>query len=276
LDDDGRERRDLEPGLAYEPGGWWTCHRDTAEGDLVLLYRRKPRSDDELYPVVQGRRFQDIAYLIVAKSDAYGLLDEPGAVEMGWEYGCDFEVIEKFSKPLGYHEMTADPHLAGWGALRRRFQGRAHPIPPDIWDHLLELLHIDRGEVERLQERKRQRFSREHDIESALGDDLSVLDDWRLELVARQLVCRNGGRADLVCLDKRNRRHVVIELKVGLAGRNAVAQLLSYMASVSQQLPGRREPHGILCAERLDNEARGMIDMNPALHFASLRDLGLV
>jgi RecB family endonuclease NucS len=183
--------------------------------------------------------------------------------------------MEKFAKPLTYHEMTADPRLADWSALRKRFQGRVHSVPPDIWDHLLELLHVKRGEVERLRQRKRRRFSREHDIETALAGDLSVLDGWHLDLVRRQFVCRNGGRADLVCLDERSGRYVLIELKIGLAGRNAVAQLLSYVASVSKQLPSRRQPHGILCADRLDNEAAGMVDMNPALHFVSLRDLGL-
>jgi hypothetical protein len=45
LDEDGAERRDLDPGSGYEPGGWWTCHWKTEAGDLVLLYRSQKKRE---------------------------------------------------------------------------------------------------------------------------------------------------------------------------------------------------------------------------------------
>jgi hypothetical protein len=100
LDDDGEERHDLDPERGYR-SGWWTCRPETKEGDLIVLYRTAPKSD--------------IAYLIMARSDAYSLLDEPFAAENGWKYGCDHEFIEKFERPLSLAEMKADPKLDGWG-----------------------------------------------------------------------------------------------------------------------------------------------------------------
>ena len=48
---------DLGPNYPYRgPDSWWTCHRDTQPGDLVLLYRTAPKSD--------------IAFLFEANSEA--------------------------------------------------------------------------------------------------------------------------------------------------------------------------------------------------------------
>jgi hypothetical protein len=77
LDDDDADRRDLERGGGYQPGAWWTCDKDTRDGDLVLLYRSRLR--------------QDIAYRIQARSDAYELNDAD-AIREGWDYRCPFNV----------------------------------------------------------------------------------------------------------------------------------------------------------------------------------------
>ena len=68
-------------------------------------------------------------------------------------------------------------------------------------------------------------------------------------------------------------RYVIIELKRGLVSRDAVAQLLSYRASIVDELPARSRPIGLLVGDRLDNEAQGMIDHLPRLAFISLDDL---
>ena len=101
LDEDGSERQDLDPGQGYEPGGWWTCHRETEEGDLVLVYRSQKK--------------KDLAYLIETRSAAYSLLDDDHAAERGWDYGCDFEVIEKFQVRVGeipWRFESSHPHRA--------------------------------------------------------------------------------------------------------------------------------------------------------------------
>lgn len=261
LDDDGQERRDLDPGQGYEPGGWWTCHRETEDGDLVLLYR--------------SQRRKDLAYLIETRSAAYSILDENLAAEMGWDYGCDYEVIEKFAKPLMLGEMRSDPVLRDWGVVRANFRRRVYEIPPDIWDHLLDRLVEDRRTIDRKRQRTDRRYSLERDIEERLSADLRCFRPYgyNLELRERQHICRRGGRADIVAFDVDAKRYVIIELKRGLVSRGAVAQLLSYRASIFEEFPTRLRPIGVLVGDRLDNEAQGMVDDDDRLTFIALNDL---
>jgi EVE domain len=260
-EDDGSDRVDLDPTGDHVADGWWTCHKDTREGDLVLLYRTKPK--------------MDIAYLIETRSDAYSLLQDPSA-EPGWDYGCDYEVIEKFAKPLGIAEIKADPELESWNAKNSRFQRRAFRIERGIWDHLIARLVADPTQTERKLTRIKRLHTLEAEIEAKLESEperLSVLGDLRR--VDRQHRCLNGGRADLVFTDKRSKRYVVVELKRGLVGRSAVAQALSYRASVGAEFHvGGELLLGVVVGERLDNEAAGMIEDDDRLQFVSLSDLG--
>jgi predicted RNA-binding protein with PUA-like domain len=266
LDDDGAERRGLDPGQGYVPGGWWTCHRETEEGDLVLLYRSQLK--------------KDLAYLIETRSAAYSILDECSSLgeataELGWDYGCDYEVIEKFTKPLTLGEMRSDPALQDWGVLRANFRRRVHEIAPDIWNHLLDRLAVDRRKVDRKRQTAAKRYALERDIEDRLAADLRPFrrHGYNLELRERQHICRRGGRADIVAFDIDAKRYVIIELKRGLVSRDAVAQLLSYRASTVDELPARRRPIGLLVGDRLDNEAQGMVDDDQRLAFIALDDL---
>ena len=73
LDEYGNDREDLDPDSGVDSDGWWTCHKNTRKGDLVFLWRTRPKSD--------------IGYLIQAESDAYSIADDN---EQGWEYACDY------------------------------------------------------------------------------------------------------------------------------------------------------------------------------------------
>lgn len=262
LDEDGADRRSLEPGLGYEPGGWWTCHRETEDGDLVLLYR--------------SRLKKDLAYLIEARSAAYSILDDEGAAEYGWDYGCDYDVLEKFGDPLTLGKMKADPALGDWGALRAGFRRRVYEIPPDTWNHLMDrLVGVgSRTRIDRIRRTADKRYALERDIEDRLAANMGLFRPfgYNLELRDRQHVCRRGGRADLVSFDVGAKRYVVIELKRGLVGRDAVAQLLS-CASIAEEYPNRSRPRGILIGDRLDNEALGMVNYDERLEFVPLADL---
>ncbi len=65
----------------------------------------------------------------------------------------------------------------------------------------------------------------------------------------------------------------MIELKRGLVGRDAVAQLLSYLSSIAAEFPKRRRPMGLLVGDRLDNEARGMVEDHDRMRFIPLSEL---
>jgi hypothetical protein len=182
------------------------------------------------------------------------------------------KVIEKFNNPLTLTEMKTDVALQDWGAIRARFRRRVYEIPPDTWNHLLDRLSDDRRKSERRRRTAAKRYALERDIEERLATDLRPLrrHGYKLELRFQQHICRRGGRVDLICFDVVSKRYVVIELKRGLVGRNAVAQLLSYRSSVADEFPARRRPIGLLVGDRLDSEARGIVDDDGRLDFVAL------
>ena len=64
-----------------------------------------------------------------------------------------------------------------------------------------------------------------------------------------------------------------MELKRGLVGRSAVAQVLSYRASIGAEFEAKG-PLAIVVGDRQDNEAAGMVEADDKLQFVSLVDLG--
>lgn len=70
---------------------------------------------------------------------------------------------------------------------------------------------------------------------------------------------------------------MVVEVKRDrdLVKRDAVAQLLSYRASVDQELPARQKPIGVLVGRALNNEALGMIEDDERLRFIALSEIEL-
>lgn len=88
----------------------------------------------------RSQKQKDLAYLIETRSAAYSLLHDDAAAERGWDYGCDFEVVERFTEPLTLSDMKADQALADWGALRAGFRRQVYEIPPDTWNHLVDRL----------------------------------------------------------------------------------------------------------------------------------------
>ena len=263
LDSDGTDRDDLEPSSDYLPGGWWTCHKDTKAGDLILLYRSRKR--------------MDLAYLIEARSAAYSILDDAAAKSAGWDYGCDYQVLAKFDLPLSLAVMKADPVLREWGALRAGFRRRVYEIPPDIWTHLLGALGLKRSALGKLTLKALQLFALESQIEEQLAGNLAPFTaiGLDLDLRARQYAFNRGGRLDLLCWDRTGKRYVVVELKRGQIRRDAFAQLKSYMASVREEFPVARKPIGLLVGTHMDNETDGMVRDDSRVQFVKLGDLGI-
>lgn len=126
------ERKGLDPGNDFSES-WWTCHKDTKKGDLVLLYRKSPMSD--------------IKYLFRATSDSgdpYDKIENFDKIkEPGWDHVCSFESLYKFRTPLTYQEMKKTqkhPQLKHWGALNGKFHRKAFLIPDFEFKHLIDVL----------------------------------------------------------------------------------------------------------------------------------------
>lgn len=284
LDEDGGDREDLSPGI-QDPGGWWTCHRDTKKGDLALLWRTSPK--------------KDIGYLFQASSDAYSLAEDAYAAKHGWDYGCDYQPIFKFDNPVTIDDLRRDPRTQNLNALRAQFRSRIYRVSLEHWRSLNELLvrkessyHGDLPAIE--QTGVDRRIKREAELEDALAQNLGVLNqfDYDLEIwvdprtgkSGRQYICREiGGRIDLLCYDRRGKQYVVIELKNVPAGRNTFGQISSYVGWARRDLPPTsrslgfsRETRviGLVISRGRDSMFTSAMETNRDIRHINIQDLG--
>jgi len=260
---DGSDRDDLDPAAGYVPDdGWWRCHKNTREGDQVLLYRTRPR--------------MDIAYRIKARSDAYPVRVEPG--QRGGKYGCDYEVLEKFADPMTLGEISADTALAGWGARNARFQGSVFGIPTEMWDHLIARLVADPAECARRAENARRQVNQVREIKRRLAEHPALFSavGLNLRLRVRRHPCRNEGVVNLVFTDVQSQQYVVVEVTRGLAGDRVVAEVLGFRANVEGELtPHNDHARGLIVGERLDSRAQELVDADDRMQFVSFAELGI-
>ncbi len=107
-----------------------------------------------------------------------------------------------------------------------------------------------------------QRMGLERDLQAALRSEieliepgLTIIDDGAERSV-------DSGFIDITARDTSG-ASVVIELKAGVAGRNAVGQILSYMGDVGTEEDG--DVRGILVAFEFDAKAKAAARMVPSL-----------
>jgi len=264
--------------LAVGPSeGWWTCARDTRAGDLVLLYRAKTR--------------RDIAYLILATTDAFSIYDDPFAQERGWQWACEYDVLYEFVDPIPLSALRNNQQFWGWGPLRSNLQGRAFRIDPPIWEALLDLaLPSNPGLADfvgrKASFRAPERIYVERELEDALVSDLGKLRPcgWDLELwrdpvsgrSGRQLVCAAaGGRIDLLCREKRTGELVVVELKNVMASESTYSQTWNYVAWVRRFLAHGKAVSGLVVARGHDTRFEMMSEASDGkVRFLSLANIG--
>lgn len=276
LDDDGNDREDLDPANGKSTGGWWTCHKDTQRGDLILLYRTTPK--------------RDFGYLIQAESDAYSILDDGYASRQGWEYGCDYQVLYKFSDPVTLANLRDDERLDNWGPLRAQFRRKVYRVLDDDWKRITELAAKKEtdftefvGDVS--QQTVAPAILREEQLEDAIAGNLALLAPFGFDLelyidpetgqTGRQLVCKgDGGRIDLLCYDRRNAQYVVIELKNVRAGRSAFAQICSYIGWVEERIALDCPVVGIVISRGTDAKFDSARKVTDCLHQINLTELG--
>lgn len=251
-DEDGNDREDLDPGSGVDSDGWWTCHRDTMRGDLVLLWRTRPKSD--------------IGYLMQAESDAYSIVEDN---IHGWKDGCDFQVLYKFENPVTVKDLRNSPYFEDWGPLRCSFEHSNFRINQEYWAKLNELIGAKNDGyitfLEALQKEPIAKFIvKEGDFEEALVKNLGVLNKfgYNLELYSdpttglsgRQFICGYGGRIDLLCHDKSRGQYVVIELKILRAGQNTFGQISGYMGWVQDRIAGNKPVLGLVISRGYDTK----------------------
>ena len=106
----------------------------------------------------------------------------------------------------------------------------------------------------------------ERDVQFYLAENLSSALNEALELVGKE-VSVPFGRIDVLARDASGRL-VAIELKVGVASRDAIGQLQSYMGALQVQYPGIIV-RGILVAASLDDKAEAALSVARNIQFWS-------
>jgi hypothetical protein len=104
---------------------WSGCHKNTTEGDQVLIYRTSPHKHIKyLAEVVEG-----------AKED---IIDTKKGEEKG--YNCKFVVLESFENPLEIGEMRNYDSLSDWYPLKVSFIKMKFEIKQKYWNTLKDVL----------------------------------------------------------------------------------------------------------------------------------------
>jgi tetratricopeptide (TPR) repeat protein len=275
LDEDGNDREDLDPDSGVDSDGWWTCHKDTTKGDLVFLWRTSPK--------------KDIGYLIQAESDAYSIADDN---DRGWEYGCDHQMLYKFNHPINVKDLRNDPYFDEWGPLRCSFQRSSFEISKNYWDKLNQLAaaknpgYLDFIELIQkepisegilLEEQLEEMLATNLKILKNFGHDLEIYVDPASKQSGRQFICKgNGGRIDLLCCDRTQKKYVVIELKNVRAGQNTFGQISNYVGWVQNRIAGAGDVPviGIVISRGYDTKFESALKITDRISHINVEDLG--
>jgi tetratricopeptide (TPR) repeat protein len=273
MDEDGCDREDLDPTLGADSDGWWTCNKATKQGDLVLLWRTSPR--------------KDIRYLIQVESDAYSIADDN---DKGWDYGCDYEVLYKFEHSLHVKDLRKNPYFDEWGPLRCSFQRSNFKLSLEYWAMLNNLLALNNpGYQDFIEKTQRQSIAesigREKELEDALVSNLEILKNfgYNLELYddpisnqsGRQFICKgNGGRIDLLCYDRTQKRYVVIELKNVRASQNTFGQISNYMGWVQDRIAKSVPVKGLVISRGYDTRFKSALKITDKIGHINVEELG--
>jgi tetratricopeptide (TPR) repeat protein len=269
LEDDGRERKSLEPQETTQPGGWWNCHKETRFGDLILIYRAGKK---------EGETYQDLKYLLMATSDAYSIEDDEYAFEHGLTYGCDYQPLFKFENPIALNEMKNEEYLEGWNALTSNFNRLVYKTDQRHWDHLIRLLK-DRNpdfEIENLKINKIiEDLKAEYGLVEALYDNIDALEKFgfNLDNIDRQVICKGpGGRIDILAYDKTG-DFVVIELKNDSANKSTYIQISEYVDWAVDRLANKESVKGLVISRGYDDEFKAAMDDSPNILHVELIDV---
>ena len=275
LEDDGSDREILDPTYSADAGGWWTCHKDTKRGDLIFLWRTSPK--------------KDIGYLIQAESDAYSIVDDN---DQGWDYGCDYEALYKFENPVHIKDLRINPSFDEWGPLNGSFQKTTFKISLEYWNKLnnlaanknpgyqeiIELIQKEPlAEAIRLEEELENELVTNLNILKNFGHHLELYVDPTSKQTGRQFICKgNGGRIDLLCYDKTQKRYAVIELKNVRAGQNTFGQISNYMGWVQSRIAENIPVIGIVISRGYDTRFESALKITDKISQIDVEDLGFV
>jgi RecB family endonuclease NucS len=98
----------------------------------------------------------------------------------------------------------------------------------------------------------------ESQVQRHIATNLNKLDLGPLTLIGTEYQLEKVGRIDVLAR-RPNGQKVVIEIKRGIATRDAFGQLHSYMGAIQELHPHREGPLGVLVARELDQAAEAAL-----------------
>ncbi|MBI5120095.1 MAG: EVE domain-containing protein [Rhodospirillales bacterium] len=254
--------------VGFDPKDWWTCSKDTKEGDLIFLWRTRPRSD--------------IGLLLRAESDAAPQLDVAVPTE-GWKYCCKYRVLCEFDNPITIADLKNHPRLADWGALRSGFRRASFRVDPSDWMRLCKLAIKKNQGFEKVLNRaersaSRRKITLEEHIEDALQKNPGLLRKigFDAKFEQRQVVCQEAnGRIDMLFWEKKKKAWLVVELKNVRADSDTFGQISRYVGWVKKYLAKRTSVIGLVISRGADNSFTMATETNKMIRQCDLADLGL-
>lgn len=232
----------------------------------------------------------DIRYIIQAKSDAYCISDDDYASTKGWDYGCDFQTVYKYSQPVNIQDLHKDPYIQDWGAYRGRFQRSVFRISSEQWVKLNQIASSKNSGYQKfLDDLQKERISKaiqlEEQLEENLVHNLGILDEFGYNLalysdqdtgvIGRQLVCKgNGGRIDLLCYDRNHKQYVVVELKNVCASQNTFGQICNYVGWVQDRIAKGKLVIGLVISRGADARFLSSLKVTDRIHYLDMKQLG--
>lgn len=129
---------------------FWSCERETKQGDLILVYRKSMDQLSVAYLVRQYGMPEDVAKRL--KKTRIGkdfpviweaTSDAKRKLFWHWAYGCNTKEIQRIHPPILLEVLKTEPRLKKWEGLRWNLQARGHSaleIPEFAWDAITHII----------------------------------------------------------------------------------------------------------------------------------------
>lgn len=269
LEEDGGEKKSLEPYESSRAGGCGSCHKNTRFGDLILIYRAGKK---------EGETYQDLKYLLMATSDAYSIEDDEYVFEHGWTYGCDYLPLFKFENSINLSEMKNEEYLEGWNALSSNFNRTIYKTDKMYWEYLIRLLEEKNPEF-KLKNLKIgeiiEKFITKYALVDKLYENLASLEKfgYNLHKINQQVICKGqGGKIDILARYKSGDL-LVIGLINDSASRDTYEKIYNYTEWVKDYLAHKESVKGLIISQGYDDGFKSKLDGNSDMEYLELSEV---
>jgi hypothetical protein len=186
------------------------------------------------------------------------------------------DALTRFSGPVPVEDIVEEVKKNGYEKLLNEWAIEHGGVAGSVRYHLLNLSKKGMAQLNtfsdaatpaeaaaEVQQSLETTFGLERDLQAALRANISQLQDGLKIADGGKERTVPSGRVDILAVAS-DGTHVVIELKAGMADRDAVGQILSYMGDLDAE--GKRNVRGILVAADFTERAISASNAVPNVH----------